>query len=466
MTERTHFDLIVIGTGPGGEGAAMCFAKSGKSVAAVERFEAVGGGATHWGTIPSKALRAAIFHMHKLHQSPIYKRLDVAPEINFPDLLTRARHVVEEQADLRQGFYDHNHVPLIPGHAHFLDDRTIQVTNEAGAARRYTADGFVIATGSTPFRPADIDFKHHRIFDSDTLLDMKFTPGSVVVYGAGVIGCEYASMLRVMGAEVTLINAKARLLDFLDDEISDALSYHFCDKGIEMLHPEEYERIEPTDDHVIVHLKSGKRIRTDAFVWCQGRSGNTTNLGIENLGIKPTSRGLLEVDESFQLKGKSKIYAVGDIIGPPSLASAAYDQGRFAASHLLGQADYRLVQDIPSGIYTTPEISSVGKTEKQLTDAKVPYAVGKAPFKTLARAQITGQTVGMLKLLFHRETLELLGIHCFGESAAEIVHIGQAIMGMPAPHNSINYFVHTTFNYPTMAEAYRVAALRGLEQVF
>lgn len=466
MTERTHFDLIVIGTGPGGEGASMRFAKSGKSVAAIERFEAVGGGATHWGTIPSKALRAAIYHMHKLHESPIYKRLDIAPEICFPDLLTRARHVVEEQADLHQGFYDHNHIPLIPGTAKFIDEKTIEVTNEAGANRRFTADGFIIATGSTPYRPADIDFKHPRIFDSDTLLDMKFTPETVIVYGAGVIGCEYASMLRVMGANVTLINTRPRLLEFLDDEISDALSYHFCDKGIDMLHPEEFDKIEPGDEHVIVQFKSGKRLRADAFVWCQGRSGNTANIGLENIGVKPSSRGLVEVDESYRLKGKEKIYAVGDVIGPPSLASAAYDQGRFAASHFLGLADYRLVQDIPSGIYTTPEISSVGKTEKQLTEAKVPYAVGKASFKTLARAQITGQTVGMLKLLFHRETLELLGIHCFGESAAEIVHIGQAIMGMPAPHNTINYFVHTTFNYPTMAEAYRVAALRGLEQVF
>jgi NAD(P) transhydrogenase len=466
MVEQTHFELIVIGTGPGGEGASMCFAKSGKPVAAIERFEAVGGGATHWGTIPSKALRAAIYHMHRLHQSPIYKRLDVAPEVCFPDLLKRARHVVEEQAELRQGFYDHNHVPLIPGAAKFIDDRTIEVTADSGASRKFTADAFVIATGSAPYRPADIDFGSKRIFDSDTLLDMQFTPGSIIVYGAGVIGCEYASMLRVMGAEVTLINTRPRLLEFLDDEISDALSYHFCDCGIEMLHPEEYESVQATESHVVVQLNSGKRLKCDAFVWCQGRSGNTANLGLENIGVKPTSRGLVEVDESFRLKGKEKIYAVGDVIGPPSLASAAYDQGRFAASHVLGEADYRLVQDIPSGIYTTPEISSVGKTEKQLTEAKVPYAVGKAPFKTLARAQITGQTVGMLKLLFHRETLALLGIHCFGESAAEIVHIGQAIMGMPKPHNTINYFVHTTFNYPTMAEAYRVAALRGLEQVF
>ena len=320
---------------------------------------------------------------------------------------------------------------------------------------------------------------------------MNFTPGSVTIYGAGVVGCEYASMLRNMGMDVVLVNTRKKLLEFLDDEIIDALSYHFSDRGITILHGEEYERVEGREDGVVLHLKSGKRIRSEAFLWANGRTGNTDGLGLENIGITPNQRGQLEVDGSFLLKqnGMAKsatgsaceppkqlnppatrgpdgaevlpnIYAVGDVIGWPSLASAAYDQGRFAASHYCGDADYRLVRDVPTGIYTNPEISSVGKTERELTEAKVPYAAGKAMFKTLARAQITGQTVGMLKLLFHRDSRELLGIHCFGESAAEIVHIGQAIMSQPPPNNRIDYFIHTTFNYPTMAEAYRVAALR------
>ena len=465
MTEKTHFDLIVIGTGPGGEGAAMKAAKEGKSVAAVEKYSAVGGGATHWGTIPSKALRRAIYYMNLLNHSPAYKAIDVVPVYDFPQLLSTAAHVVEQQADLRQGFYDRNHTPLIPGCAKFVDPHTIEVEFDTGAKRKFTADGFVVATGSRPYRPADVDFSHPRIFDSDTLLGMKFTPHSIVIYGAGVVGCEYASMLRNLEMEVTLINTRKRLLEFLDDEIIDALGYHFSDRGILIMHGEEYERVEGTDDGVVLHLKSGKQIKSEAFLWANGRTGNTENMGLESIGVTPNPRGQLAVNESYQTT-QPHIYAVGDVIGWPSLASAAYDQGRFAASHFCGEADYRLVRDIPTGIYTSPEISSLGKNERELTEAKVPYEVGKATFKSLARAQITGQTAGMLKLLFHRETLALLGIHCFGESAAEIIHIGQAIMSQPAPHNTLIYFINTTFNYPTMAEAYRVAALRGLERVF
>lgn len=494
MTEKTHYDLIVIGTGPGGEGAAMKAAKFGKSVAAVEAYCAVGGGATHWGTIPSKALRRQIYHMRLMAENPVYKRMDIAPEFSFPELVSGVTRVVEQQADLRQGFYDRNHVPLIPGRARFVDPHTIEVEFEVGTTRRFTADGFVIATGSRPYRPPDVDFTHPRIFDSDTLLGMKFTPRHMSVYGAGVVGSEYASMLRYLRMDVTLVDTRDKLLSFLDDEIIDAISYHFAETGIAILHNEEYERIEGTDEGVILYLRSGKKILSEALLYSNGRSGNAEKLGLEALGVKPNKRGQIEVNPSFQVRkgaadearesGKqnqtepsttvphsegdfySHIYAVGDVIGWPALASAAYDQGRFAASHFCGDTDYDLVKDIPTGIYTSPEISSLGKTERELTAEKVPYSVGKAMFRSLARAQITGQTTGMLKLLFHRETLALLGIHCFGDGASEIIHIGQAIMSQPPPNNTIKYFVHTTFNYPTMAEAYRVAALRGLDRVF
>jgi NAD(P) transhydrogenase len=441
----------------------------------------VGGGATHWGTIPSKALRRAIYNAALFSHSPVYKRLDVAPEFSFPDLIGTAEKVIDQQVELRQGFYDRNHVPLIPGQARFVDPHTVEVEFSEGGHRKFNADAFVIATGSRPWRPPGVDFSHPRIRDSDTLLSMKDTPSTVTIYGAGVIGCEYASMLRNMTCDITLVNTRAKLLEFLDDEIIDALSYHFSDRGITMLHNEEFERVEPRDDGVILQLKSGKGIRSDVFLWCNGRSGNTDGLGLETIGVAPNSRGQLEVNENYQVKigpppakdappadvkVHPHIYAVGDVIGFPSLASASYDQGRFAASHLCDDAEYRLVRDVPTGIYTSPEISSVGKNERELTAEKVPYAAGKALFRTLARAQIIGQQTGMLKLLFHRETRALLGIHCFGESAAEIVHIGQAIMSQPAPHNSIDYFLHTTFNYPTMAEAYRVAALRGLDRLF
>jgi NAD(P) transhydrogenase len=273
-------------------------------------------------------------------------------------------------------------------------------------------------------------------------------------------------MFRNLGIKVNLVNTRDRLLSFLDDEIVDALAYHLRDQGCLVRHNEEAERVEPLDDGVVLHLKSGKKFKTDTLLWANGRVGNVEDLGLEAVGITPTPRGNIPVNEFFQTSVPN-VYAVGDVIGSPSLASAAYDQGRGAANHIVnGTCEYRLGRDIPTGIYTSPEISSLGKTERELTVAKVPYEVGHSLFRSLARAQIVGQAVGMLKILFHRETHEILGIHCFGYQAAEIIHIGQAIMSQPGRANTIHYFANTTFNYPTMAEAYRVAALNGLNRLF
>jgi NAD(P) transhydrogenase len=465
MVDSQQYDMIVIGTGPGGEGAAMRAAKAGKRVAAVERFSQVGGGCTHWATIPSKALRQAIYHVNLCDQSAVHRRLDDQDRFSLPDLVATANSVIAKQVDMREGFYNRNDVALVAGCARFVDPHTIEIDHTDNACKRLTAEGFVIATGSRPFRPKDVDFTHPRVLDSDTLLALQTTPASIAVYGAGVVGCEYASMLRNMRIRITLVNTRDKLLEFLDDEIIDALGYHLAENGVRILHNEEYERVEPLDDGVVLHLASGKKIKTDYLLWANGRAGNTEDLGLESIGIQPNHRGQIEVNEHYQTS-QPHIYAVGDVVGYPALASASYDQGRFAASHFCGDPNHRLVQDIPTGIYTGPEISSIGKTERQLTDEKIPYEVGKAMFKHLARAQITGQAVGMLKLLFHRETLALLGIHCFGQNAAEIIHIGQAIFSQPPPNNTLDYFVNTTFNYPTMAEAYRVAALNGLNRVF
>ncbi len=462
-----NYDIIIIGTGPGGEGAAMKSVKSGKTVAVVEKYAQVGGGCTHWGTIPSKALRFAISSMLEFNRNPLFRSLmDKPARFTFPDLLRTAETVISRQTAMRQDLYDRNHVSVYRGQARFLDEHTVEIENPIHPRpQRLHADNFVIATGSRPYRPRDVDFNHPFIFDSDTLLSMSFTPASIIIYGAGVIGCEYASMFRQMGCKVDLINNRDRLLSFLDDEISDALSYHLRDQGVMIRHNESYETVETQEHGIVLHLKSGKKIKADIFLWANGRTGNSQNMGLETLGLTPNGRGQLEVNENYQTK-ISHIYAAGDIIGYPSLASAAYDQGRFAATHLIyNHCDHRLVKDIPTGIYTSPEISSVGRTEAELTKENIPYEVGHASFKNLARAQITGQTVGMLKLLFHRETLEILGIHCFGDQAAEIVHIGQAIMAQPSGHNTVDYFINTTFNYPTMAEAYRVAALNGLNRV-
>jgi NAD(P) transhydrogenase len=323
----------------------------------------------------------------------------------------------------------------------------------------------IIATGSRPFRPTGVDFSHPRVFDSDTILNLKTKPQSITIYGAGVIGCEYASMFRNLGIKVNLINTRAKLLEFLDDEIIDALSYQMRDSGVIIRHNESFSKIEPQEDGVVLYLESGKQVKTDILLWANGRSGNTDILQLDRVGITPDSRGLLKVNQSFQTSCPH-IYAVGDVIGFPSLASAAYMQGRAATRHILGAQEDLHLTDIPNGIYTSPEISSIGKTERELTADKVPYEVGHSQFKSLARAQITGRAIGMLKILFHRETLEILGVHCFGPNASEIIHIGQAIMKQPAPNNTLEYFIDTTFNYPTMAEAYRVAALNGYNRLF
>tara|TARA_R110002049_G_scaffold4601_5_gene32777 strand:+ start:1078752 stop:1080140 length:1389 start_codon:yes stop_codon:yes gene_type:complete len=459
----THFDydLFVIGSGPGGEGAAMQASKGGLRVAIAERYEQIGGGCTHWGTIPSKSLRYAITQTTNALKNPTFRELGIHTSPSLAQLKRGTQAIVSRQVTMRQSFYDRNNVPIYFGQARFVDDHTIAIADE-----RITAKNFVIATGSRPYHPEGVDFSHRNIFDSDSILDMDEKPASICIYGAGVIGCEYASMFRNLGIKINLVNTRGKLLEFLDDEIIDALSYHLRDQGVIIRHNELMEGIEGTDDGVILKLKSGKQFKTDILLWANGRSGNTEDLGLENVGIDPNKRGQINVDEQFQTL-RENIYAVGDVIGYPSLASAAYTQGRAAGMHILGEKDGNLrLHDIPTGIYTSPEISSVGKTERELTSECVPYEVGHSQFKSLARAQITGATTGMLKLLFHRETLEILGVHCFGANASEIVHIGQAIMNQPGAQNTLEYFVETTFNYPTMAEAYRVAALNGLNRLF
>ena len=466
MAHANHYDVIVIGSGPGGEGAAMGLTKAGLNVAIVEKESSVGGGCTHWGTIPSKALRHAVSRIIEFNSNPLFCRNNTSLHATFSDILGHAKSVIDKQTRLRQGFYDRNSCTLLFGTARFIDNYSIAVMQSDGTEEVYSADKFVIATGSRPYQPNDVDFLHERIYDSDSILSLKHDPRHIIIYGAGVIGCEYASIFRGLGVKTDLINTRDRLLSFLDNEVSDALSYHFWNSGVVIRNDETYEKIEGTEDGVIIHLQSGKKMKADCLLYANGRTGNTDKLNLGAVGLEADSRGQLKVNRNYQTDIEH-IYAVGDVIGYPSLASAAYDQGRFVAQAITkGQAENYLIDDIPTGIYTIPEISSVGKTEQELTAAKVPYEVGRSSFKHLARAQIAGKDIGSLKILFHRETKEILGIHCFGERAAEIIHIGQAIMEQKGSANTIEYFVNTTFNYPTMAEAYRVAALNGLNRLF
>ncbi|WP_347460720.1 Si-specific NAD(P)(+) transhydrogenase [Acinetobacter sp. ANC 7454] len=457
------YDAVVLGSGPAGEGAAMKLAKSGKRVAIVDMREQLGGNCTHVGTIPSKALRQTVSSIIRYQRDPMFQKVGEWKQFTMKQVLRNAHKVIQQQVDTHSRFYDRNKIDIFHGRAYIQDENTIFVFSPEGIKETIQFQQLVIATGSRPYRPEILDFNHPRVFDSDKILDLDYSIQKIIIYGAGVIGCEYASIFIGLGHKVDLINTQPKLLSYLDDEISDALSYHLREQGVLIRHNEQIDYLETTDDYVVLHTQSGKKIKADAILWCNGRSGNTDGLGLENVGLKPNSRGQLTVNDQYQTEVEN-IYAAGDVIGWPSLASAAYDQGRCAGANMSGEENVKPVTDIPTGIYTIPEISSIGKTEQQLTEEKIPYEVGQASFRHLARAQITGDTVGELKILFHRETLEILGVHCFGNNASEIIHIGQAVMN--SPNNTIKYFVETTFNYPTMAEAYRVATLNGMNRLF
>jgi NAD(P) transhydrogenase len=444
----------------------MRLASVGLSVAVVEAHQNIGGGCLHWGTIPSKTLRHSIQMLDDYRKNPLFQHTARSLHIDYPALLHAADEVAKAQVTIRYDDYDKRSIDIIHGFARFSDPNMIDVEMPDGAFESYHADKFIIATGSKPYHPDDVDFTHPNILDSDTVLKLGRTPSSMIIYGAGVIGCEYASIFCNLGVDVTLVNTRDRLLGFLDDEITDALSYTLRKRGAMIRHQERYEKIEAVEDGVVLECQSGKKGKAEVLLWANGRTGNTEGMGLEEIGIKVNHRGQVEVNKGFQTE-LEHIYAVGDVVGSPGLASASFDQGRFIGSCIAdGQCGWKLIEDIPTGIYTTPEISSVGRTERELTEQEVPFDVGRAHFEHIARAQITGHPTGMLKILFHRETLEILGIHCFGEQASEIIHIGQAIMSQPVPANSLHYFAETTFNYPTMAEAYRIAAIDGLQRVF
>ncbi|MCG8394724.1 MAG: Si-specific NAD(P)(+) transhydrogenase [Pseudomonadales bacterium] len=463
MDISAGWDLVVIGSGPAGEAAAMQAAKKDLRVAIIEDQAAVGGNCTHWGTIPSKALRHQVRQVIRTQRNPLLRGILNPREIRWQDLIARTREVIGAQVQVRSDFYVRNRVTVFGGRGRIVGAGEVQVDDNEGRQHLLKTRDIIIATGSRPYHPEDVDFDHPRIYDSDTILSMEHTPRHLLIYGAGVIGSEYACIFTGLGIRVDLINSREHLLDFLDTEISDALSYHLREQGCTIRQSEEYKRVLADDEGVTLELQSGKKLRADALLWCNGRSGNTQDIGLDAVGLEANNRGQLKVNQGYQT-GAEHIYAIGDVVGWPSLASASYDQGRFCAAAIAGDA-VKQVTDVPTGIYTIPGISSVGRTEQELTEARVPYEVGQAFFKNLARAQITGERVGMLKILFHRETLAVLGIHCFGYQAMEIVHVGQAIMRQPGELNTLKYFIDTTFNYPTMAEAYRVAAINGLNRI-
>ncbi|OBI88515.1 NAD(P)(+) transhydrogenase [Mycobacterium asiaticum DSM 44297] len=457
MTSMREYDLVVLGSGPGGQKAAIAAAKLGKSVAIVERGRMVGGVCVNTGTIPSKTLREAVVYLTGMSQRELYgASYRVKDKITPADLLARTQHVIGKQVDVVRSQLMRNRIDLVLGHGRFVDPHTILVEEDAQGERvTVSGDYIVIATGTKPVRPSGVEFDEKRVLDSDGILDLRSLPSSMVVVGAGVIGIEYASMFAALGTKVTVVEKRDTMLDFCDPEIVEALKFHLRDLAVTFRFGEEVTAVDVGASGTVTTLASGKQIPAETVMYSAGREGQTEHLGLENAGLETDHRGRIFVDDQFQTKVEH-IYAVGDVIGFPALAATSMDQGRLAAYHAFGEPTEGITALQPIGIYSIPEVSYVGATEVELTKQSIPYEVGVCRYRELARGQIAGDSYGMLKLLVSTTDRKLLGAHLFGTSATEMVHIGQAVMGCGG---TVDYLVDAVFNYPTFSEAYKVAAL-------
>ncbi len=452
-----EYDLVVIGSGPGGQKAAIAAAKLGKSVAVIERGKMLGGVCVNTGTIPSKTLREAVVYLTGMSQRELYgSSYRVKEKITPGDLLARTQHVIGKEQDVVRSQLMRNRIDLIQGHGRFVDPHTILVEETARGERTTVSGEFiVIATGTKPARPSDVEFDDDRVLDSDGILDLKTLPTSMVVVGAGVIGIEYASMFAALGTKVTVVEKRDSMLDFCDPEIVEALRFHLRDLAVTFRFGEEVTAVDVGSTSTVTTLASGKQIPAETVMYSAGRQGQTEHLDADKAGLEIDNRGRICVNTQFQTT-VDHVYAVGDVIGFPALAATSMDQGRLAAYHAFGEPCKGMTDLQPIGIYSIPEVSYVGATEVDLTKKSIPYEVGVSRYRELARGQIAGDSYGMLKLLVSTEDLKILGVHIFGTSATEMVHIGQAVMGCGG---TVEYLVDAVFNYPTFSEAYKVAAL-------
>jgi NAD(P) transhydrogenase len=456
------YELVVIGSGPGGQRAAIQAVKAGKRVALVEKQSAVGGVCINTGTIPSKTMREAVLHLSGFYDQSFYgANYHAKDHITMADLNFRVQRVIENEVSVIGDQLKRNGVDLIHGVGRFTDPHHIRVENSNGFSE-LEAEYIILATGTKPAANSKVPINGRNIINSDQILSMPQVPRTLIVVGGGVIGVEYACMFATLGVRVIIVEKRPRLLEFADTEMVEALSYHMRDRRATMRLNEEVESVEElSDGKVAANLVSKKRIIADALLYAVGRGGNVEPLNLPAAGLVADDRGRIKVDADFRTT-QPHIFAVGDVIGFPSLASVSMEQGRVAAGRAFGLDVKSDPAGYPYGIYTIPQISFIGKTEEQLTDSDVPYEVGVAYYREIARGQITGHTDGRLKLLFHRETLELLGVHIFGEDAAELLHIGQAVMLLKG---KVSYFKDTVFNYPTLAECYKTAAFNGLNRL-
>jgi len=456
-----RYDLIVIGSGPAGQRAAIQGAKAGKRVALVERRELVGGSCINTGTIPSKTMREAVLHLTGFEYQGIYGvNYRVKEKISMADLGFRVQHVIKTETDITQAQLSRNGIEVIYGTARFRDPTHLRVESTRGISE-YEAGIIVIAAGTKPSVSAKVPVNGRTIINSDQILQMPEIPKSFIVVGGGVIGVEYTCMFAALGVRVILVEKRPRLLEFADYEMVEALSYHLRDHRVTMRLNEEVESVEETPTGVVANLGSKKKVSGDALLYAVGRQGNVEELDLAAAGLEADNRGRIPVDGCFRTK-QPNIFAAGDVIGFPSLASVSMEQGRIAAAKAFDLPVHSNPATYPYGIYTIPEISFIGKTEEQLTEEDAPYEVGVAYYREIARGQIRGDTTGRLKLIFHRETREILGVHIIGEGAAELLHIGQAVMILKG---TMDYFVDTVFNYPTLAECYKAAAFNGLNKL-
>jgi len=458
-----EYDLVIIGSGPAGQKCAIAAAKARKRVAVIDRIAMMGGVSVHTGTIPSKTLREAILQLTGFAVKALYGNGSRRrPDLSVQDLSTPVNAIIERETEVIRAQFKRNDVAIYPGSAHFLDDHTVEVQ---GGAEEISVRGekILVACGTRPAHGPEIPFDNHRIVDTDHLSGLGRIPKEIIVVGAGVVGLEYASFMAALGADVTLVDQRPILLEFVDREIVEALLYHLRQLGVTFRLGEKVARlgIDPQHDYVFTELESGKRVHGEALIYAVGRQANGDQLHLEAAGLAADSRGRLKVNEFFQTE-VPHIYAAGDVIGFPALASTSMEQGRLASSHMFGIPFEHTPDLSPYGIYTIPEISMVGQTEETLTSNRVPYEVGIAKYSELAKSMMLGDEAGMLKLLFDRQTHKLLGVHALGQRATEIIHIGQAVLFYGG---SVEYFRDMVFNYPTLAEAYKVAALDGLNKL-
>lgn len=454
------YDLIVIGSGPSGQRASVAASKMKKRVAVVEARSVVGGVSINTGTIPSKTMREAVLHLSGYNYRSIYgMNYRVKEKITIADLAFRVQAVIKTEVDVTEAQLSRNGIDVVHGIAHFVDPNQVRVDGPQTDCT-LEAERIIIAVGTKPASSSKVPVNGRTIVNSDQILDLAELPRSMIVVGGGVVGVEYACMFAILGVRVTLIEKRDRLLEFADREIIEALSYHLRDARVTLRLGEEVDSVEePQPGTVVANLKSKKRVSGDALLYAVGRQGNIDDLNLAAAGLEADDRGRIPVDEHYQTK-IGHIFAVGDVVGFPSLASVSMEQGRIAAARAFDDnAATSNPSFYPYGIYTIPEISFIGKTEEQLTDEDVPYEVGMAYYREVARGQIRGDTTGRLKLVFNRDTRKVLGVHIIGEGAAELVHIGQAVMTLGG---TVDYFIDTVFNYPTLAECYKVAAFNGL----